>query len=232
MKPFLNVVGILMVGIVVGVIFRQMRSSKSVDSSFNGPGPDDVVFTDSGQPAESASEIETSQPSRPPEDEAWLSRFELIERSGEKVSSEDLLGQPYIVSFFFSLCPSICVQQNQKLSELQEEFAGQPVRFVAISVDPENDTPERLREYAARFGADEKQWLFMTGDLTYIRRIGAEIFRQPVDKQFHTERFALVDPKGEIEGFYNWPEKKQMKKLRQTIREMIEGRTESEKEAS
>ncbi|KAA1260397.1 hypothetical protein LF1_29370 [Rubripirellula obstinata] len=236
MKPLLNVAGILMVGVVLGLIFRQIRSPDSSESGFDGPGPGDVVFTDSGHPSESASEIESSQITRPPEDEAWLSRFELIERSGEKVSSEELLGQPYVVSFFFSLCPSICVQQNQKLSELQEEFAGQPVRFVAISVDPENDTPEQLREYAARFGADEEQWLFMTGDLTYIRRIGAEIFRQPVDKQFHTERFALVDPKGEIEGFYNWPEKKQMKKLKDTIRqmidEMIDGITESEKEAS
>ena len=231
MKPFLNVVGILMIGVVLGVVFRQVRSSAR-DASSGAFGPDDVVFTNSGPPSNSASEIESSQPSRPPEDEAWLSRFELTERSGEKVSSEDLKGEPYIVSFFFSLCPSICVQQNQKLAELQKEFAGQPIRFVAISVDPENDTPEKLREYAARFGADEKQWLFMTGDLTYIRRIGAEIFRQPVDKQFHTERFALVDASGEIEGFYNWPEKKQMKKLRETIREMIADAPEPAKEAS
>jgi protein SCO1/2 len=232
MKPLLNVAGILMVGVALGLVFRQVRSVDSPNAGFDGPGPDDVVFTDAGHPSESASEIESSQITRPPEDEAWLSRFELIERSGKKVSSEELLGQPYVVSFFFSLCPSICVQQNQKLSELQDEFAGQPVRFVAISVDPENDTPEQLREYAARFGADEEQWLFMTGDLTYIRRIGSEIFRQPVNKQFHTERFALVDPTGEIEGFYNWPEKKQMKKLKETIREMIDVSTEPVKDAS
>jgi protein SCO1/2 len=61
----------------------------------------------------------------------------------------------------------------------------------------------------------------MTGDLTYIRRIGGEIFRQPVDKQFHTERFALVDPKGEIEGFYNWPEKRQLSAMKDKIREMM-----------
>ncbi len=132
-----------------------------------------------------------------------------------------LHGQPYVVSFFFSTCPSICVKQNQKLKELQDEFEGQGVRFVAISVDPETDTPDVLREYAARFGADKDQWLFMTGDLTYIRRVGSEIFRQPVDKQFHTERFALVDPDGKIEGFYNWPEPKQFEKLKQRISKMI-----------
>jgi len=145
-----------------------------------------------------------------------------LERSGELVSSEDLLGSPYVVSFFFSTCPSICIQQNQKIKELQEEFDGQPVRFVAISVDPERDTPEQLREYAARFNADSEQWLFLTGELNYIRRVGAEVYRQPVNKQFHTERFVLVDPSGEIEGFYNWPEPAQFEKLKERISDYLE----------
>ena len=221
MKTFVNILFILIAGVILGFVFRAMRSPPRP----SGPPPGEVVYTNSAAPdqafAQESGEIENSTPTHPPEEEAWLSRFELTERSGENLSSEDLLGQPYIVSFFFTLCPSICVQQNQKLKELQDEFDGQGVRFVAISVDPENDTPEKLREYAARFGANEKQWFFLTGDLLYIRRIGGEIFRQPVDKQFHTERFALVDAKGEIEGFYNWPEKKQMEKLSETIREML-----------
>jgi protein SCO1/2 len=193
-------------------MIRSFRSS--------GPGPDDLVYTNDA--AVDPDSVENPEPSHPPEDEEWLSRFELIERSGKKVSSEQLLGQPYLVSFFFSTCPSICIQQNTKLKELQDKFEGQGIRFVAISVDPETDTPERLREYAARFGADQNQWLFMTGDLTYIRRIGAEIYRQPVDKQFHSERFVLVNPEGEIEGFYNWPEQHQFEKLQETIQEMID----------
>ncbi|QDT02495.1 hypothetical protein K227x_08720 [Rubripirellula lacrimiformis] len=217
MKTLINIVIILLVGVGLGLAIRSYRTPASSD----GPGPDDVVFTDDGEPAESPDEIENSTPTKPPEDEEWLSRFELTERSGKLVKSEELAGQPYVVSFFFSTCPSICIQQNQVIKELQDEFAGQGVRFVAISVDPETDTPEVLQEYAARFGADDQQWLFMTGDLTYIRRIGAEIFRQPVNKQFHTERFVLVDPSGEIEGFYNWPEKKQLSALKDKIREMI-----------
>jgi protein SCO1/2 len=108
------------------------------------------------------------------------------------------------------------------LKELQDAFSGRGVKFVAISVDPETDTPEQLREYATRFDADEDQWLFMTGDLTYIRRIGAEIFQQPVNKKFHTERFVLVDPEGAIEGFYNWPEKVQFRKLKAKIEAMLD----------
>jgi len=222
MRTTVHVALILLLGVGLGLAIRMARVTRSA----SGPGPDDVVYTNdvaSDGLTDSENEaIDNPSPSHPPEDENWLSRFELIERSGETIKSEALLGQPYVVSFFFSTCPSICVQQNQKLKELQDQFEGQGVRFVAISVDPETDTPERLREYAARFGADKEQWLFMTGDLTYIRRIGAEIYRQPVDKQFHTERFVLVDPNGEIEGFYSWPEKAQFEKLQQKIRQYLD----------
>ena len=223
MRTAWNITLILLAGAGLGLIIRPYLRQAEVEQ----PGPGDVVFRNDGSDIkddpDALSNIENPDPSHPPDDEEWLSRFELIERNGELVKSEQLLGQPYVVSFFFSTCPSICVQQNQKLKELQEAFKGEGVRFVAISVDPETDTPEVLTEYAARFGADAEQWLFMTGDLTYIRRIGGEIFKQPVNKQFHTERFVLVDSEGKIEGFYNWPDKPQFKKLQEKIREMING---------
>lgn len=218
MRTFTHSALILLLGVGLGVTLRTLRPVPTT-----GPGPDDVVYDNSLPMDEST--IENTTPSHPPEDEEWLSKFELTERSGETVTSDDLLGQPYVVSFFFSTCPSICVQQNQRMKELQDEFGGKKVRFVAISVDPETDTPERLREYAARFGADKDQWLFMTGDLNYIRRIGAEIYQQPVDKKFHSERFVLVDSQGAIEGFYSWPEKIQFQKLQDKIAEMIGGKS-------
>ncbi|TWT94999.1 SCO family protein [Neorhodopirellula pilleata] len=224
MKTAFNLVLILVTGVLLGLGVRALRQPTPPAV---GPASGDVVFTNDNAVVDNetvrASDIENAMPTKPPEDEEWLSRFELTERSGETVSSEDLKGVPYVVSFFFSTCPSICVQQNQKLQELQKEFEGQGVRFVAISVDPETDTPEVLQEYAARFGADEDQWLFLTGDLNYIRRVGSEIFRQPVNKQFHTERFGLVDPQGKIEGFYNWPEPKQFEKLKESIQSMLAG---------
>ncbi|EMI54361.1 SCO family protein [Rhodopirellula sallentina] len=222
MKTTINVILILAVGVVAGLTIRQFRADSTA-----GPSPGETIYSNDNAVADNEAvkpeDVENDSPTKPPEDEEWLSRFELIERSGEKVSSEDLKGAPYVVSFFFSTCPSICVQQNQKIQELQEQFKDKGVKFVAISVDPETDTPEVLQEYSARFGADEEQWLFLTGDLNYIRRIGAEIFRQPVSKQFHTERFVLVDADGKVEGFYNWPEKKQFAQLQERISEMLEG---------
>ena len=220
MRTTVNITLILMAAILIGVGIRTYRSvagrtesGERIEVFSNDRSPDEFVEQDSA--------TENTMPSRPPEDEAWLSRFTLTERSGKEVSSEMLLGTPYVVSFFYSTCPSICVRQNQKVKELQDEFEGQDVRFVAISVDPETDTPEQLREYAARFGADPQQWLFMTGEMAYISRVGAEVFRLPVDKQFHSERFVLVDAKGQIEGVYSWPEEKQFERLKEAIHEML-----------
>lgn len=222
MRTAANLTAILVAGVLLGLIARSLLNEPAPE----GPGPGDVVYTADVAPGEEplvsdSSQVANDDVIHPPENEAWLSRFELTERSGETVSSEDLLGQPYVVSFFFTTCPSVCPQQNQKVKQLQERFEGKGVRFLSISVDPEKDTPEVLREYAARFGADQEQWLFLTGDLTYIRRIGGEIFQQPVDKGFHTEKFVLVDAKGKIEGFYSWPESKQFEKLQTAIEGML-----------
>ena len=166
MKTLVHVSLILMIGVSLGLAMRFIMNR----SSGTLPNETETVYTNDaaidGLTEEEIASIANTDISRPPDSEDWLSRFELTERSGELVSSEDLLGSPYIVSFFFSTCPSICVQQNQKIKELQEQFSGEGVRFVAISVDPEKDTPEQLTEYAARFNADPQQWLLLTGDFT------------------------------------------------------------------
>jgi protein SCO1/2 len=152
----------------------------------------------------------------------WLTHFELIERSGEMVDSRDLRGEPYVVGFFFSRCPSICVRQNDQMRLLQEAFKDRPVRLVAISVDPEHDTPEVLREYSLRFGADPDRWLFLTGELPYIRRVGAEMFSLAATKQGHPERFVVVGADGAVKASFPWSDPQQIKRLIQTVESLLE----------
>ncbi|MEM6690029.1 MAG: SCO family protein [Planctomycetota bacterium] len=220
MKTVFNLLVILAAGAVSGLAIRGFMSK----SSTSAIPADEVVYTNDDPSAVNLTpdQIENPEPAKPAPDSGWMTRFELTERSGKTVTSEDLLGKPYLVNFFFTTCPSICVLANQELAKFQEEFTGSDLRILDISVDPETDTPERMREYAARFGADDEQWLFLTSnDLTYIRRIGTEIFQQPVNKQFHREMFVLVDREGMIEGFYSWREPRQMEKLREEIQEML-----------
>lgn len=153
--------------------------------------------------------------------EEWLSKFVLTERSGEQLGSAQLEGTPYVAGFFFSTCPSICVQQNGKVKELQDKYRGQSVRFLSISVDPEVDTPEQLTEYAKRFDADADQWLFLTGKMDYIRRVGAEVFSLGVEPRGHPEKFALMDANGKMVGLYTWSDENQFSNLENDIAKLV-----------
>ena len=140
-------------------------------------------------------------------EDAWLKEFELTERSGRTVKSEDLRGEPYIACFFFSTCPGTCTRQSNQMQLLQSKFKNKPIKFVSITVDPEIDTPEVLTEYADKFQAIQDKWLFLTGPMDYIKRVGAEkYFLGGVEKRGHPDRFCLVNAEGDVVGSYVWLE--------------------------
>ncbi|MFN7734701.1 MAG: SCO family protein [Pirellula sp.] len=152
----------------------------------------------------------------------WTRRFELQERSGKTIRSEELLGQPYVVCFFFSTCPGTCKRQSGEMRLLQSKFKGKPVKLVSISVDPEIDTPEVLKEYAEGFGADPEQWLFLTGELENIIKVGSEMFYLPgVERRGHPDRFCLVDAKGTLVGSYVWLDPDERDQLVAHIEELL-----------
>jgi protein SCO1/2 len=68
-------------------------------------------------------------------------------------------GRVTVLTFLFTRCPvpEFCPLLATKLSELQRKIA--PARIVAVTLDPEHDTPELLAEYGARFGADPAAWV-------------------------------------------------------------------------
>lgn len=214
-------VGVFFILLGIAVIFMTRRP--------NGLDDDQAGFA---YVEDESGELQLSDGTRPSgktpmgtwdgSDEDWLTKWQLTERSGEPVSSEDLKGQPYVAGFFFSTCPSICVRQNSKVQELQEQFKGQDVRFLSISCDPEVDTPEVLTEYAKRYDADPEQWLFLTGTMNYIRRVGAEFFGLGVERRGHPEKFAVIDKNGKPFGFYTWSDEEQFASLVQDLEKLVE----------
>jgi protein SCO1/2 len=152
----------------------------------------------------------------------WTRNFALTERSGRTVKSEELLGEPYVVCFFFSTCPGTCKRQSSEMRLLQSKFKDKPIKLVSISVDPEIDTPEVLTEYAKNFNADKDRWLFLTGELNDVIKIGTEMFFLPgVERRGHPDRFCLVDAKGDLVGSYVWLEPEQREQLVAHIEELL-----------
>jgi protein SCO1/2 len=141
--------------------------------------------------------------------------FRLTERSGRTVSRADLEGKVWVAAFFFTRCKGHCLQLSATMAGLHKDFANQPdVRLVSFSVDPEADTPEVLREYADRFGADPKRWLFLTGKEDEIHGLIRESFhlsveqnqgaaRTPGNEVLHSPRLVVVDRRGHIRGYFD-----------------------------
>ncbi|GAB5403397.1 MAG: hypothetical protein Aurels2KO_16280 [Aureliella sp.] len=207
-----------------GTAYVENEAGELVRSdSAEGKAVSRIVASDlSKRDIESLNRIRKQAEEQNLSDEEWARSFDLIERSGKKISSEDLSGQPYVAGFFFSLCPTICVKQNEKVQQLQEIFADRPVRFVSISCDPEIDTPSKLTEYARRFNADQEQWLFLTGDMKQIERVGGEMFNLAVSRRFHAEKFVLVDGEGDIIGFYAWADPVEWQMLQSDIEALLQ----------
>jgi len=101
--------------------------------------------------------------------------FQLVDQQGRKVDAAALLdGKVTIVDFIFTNCPFICPPMTRNMAQLQRSLADSGVRFASISVDPEHDTPEALRAFAAAHGADLRTWTFLTGDGGQVERILTE----------------------------------------------------------
>ena len=97
-------------------------------------------------------------------------------------------GKVVAINFIFTTCTTICPPLTATFRRVQQELekgAGPDVRLISISVDPLVDTPERLRDFAAKFKA-RPGWTFVTGDKigidSLLRALGAAV----TDKNDHT----------------------------------------------
>ena len=153
--------------------------------------------------------------------EPILKEFTLTNRTGKPLYSRELNGQVRVASFFFSVCPSVCPQQNRKIAELVQEFGPQGVKFLSLTCDPDTDTPAVLAEYARKFEAPEKEWYFLTGEADYLRRVGAEVYQVPVDKQVHSEKLILQDRWGNIRGRYHWDNAADVAELKRKLSQLL-----------
>jgi protein SCO1/2 len=95
----------------------------------------------------------------------------LVDMNGSRVRLASVLEYdgPVLLQFIFTTCPTICPVMSGTFSATQSKLGADAARarMISISIDPEQDTPERLREYARKFKAG-RQWLFLTGDLDGI----------------------------------------------------------------
>jgi protein SCO1 len=151
-----------------------------------------------------------------------MPQFELTDQNGQPFSSASLPGKFVAVGFIYTSCPDICPMLTTNMVHLQGELrkAGlaDEVTLLSISVDPEVDTPEVLRQYATDRGADLHSWSFLTGTLPQIQAVITDGFKVAYEKiapahaghgaapsyqVSHSGKVILVDPQGQVRAYYD-----------------------------
>jgi protein SCO1/2 len=92
----------------------------------------------------------------------------LVRDDGRSVSLREEMndGRPVVLNFIFTSCSSVCPLMSQVFEQFQQKLGAErdTVHLMSISIDPEEDTPARLREYARKFNAGP-EWRHYTGTI-------------------------------------------------------------------
>lgn len=139
----------------------------------------------------------------------------LTDHSGNEFKFSELKGKVVFVSYIFTNCPDICHIIGNKInilkSILNDKGYEDKIAFVSISVDPQNDTPEKLKMHAQHMNFDLKNWYFVTGNIGSVYKLisvaGIFPMREELDNEpgytiIHRDRVSLVDQNGQIRKHY------------------------------
>ena len=132
--------------------------------------------------------------------------FLLTNQDSILISNDDMIGKVYVLEFFFTRCPDICIEMNQNMKLLDEEFGdSNDFGIISITIDPNNDTPSILKKYSEALDVKSQNWHFLTGEKDYIydlANIGFNIFANQNSNFIggfeHQGYFALIDKDGYI----------------------------------
>jgi protein SCO1 len=137
----------------------------------------------------------------------------LLDQHGKTTTLHAFEGRTLVVHFIFTHCVVACHTQVKSMKTVRAALTPETrarVQFLSVSLDPERDTPETLREYARTMGVDsDPDWRFATASPDRIARM-TEFFavkrERLADGQIeHTLAVFLLDPSGTLVQRYASP---------------------------
>lgn len=141
---------------------------------------------------------------------ASIADFTLTDQDGKSLAFSSLRGEPVLVFFGFTHCPSVCPTTLARLKSLHAARDGalKSAHVVLISVDGDRDTPARLKSYLAALSPD---FIGLTGDPKLVSKIAARFaavfFKEPAEKDgsynvMHSTQVFAVDKAGSVRATF------------------------------
>jgi len=136
----------------------------------------------------------------------------------EVIFPKNIIGHITVMGFIYTHCPDICpmTTHNMYLTEKKLNESGiEDVKFIALSFDPDRDSPEVLRKFAEIRDLDFINWTLLTGEKTIVnelmKRFDVKAIKtdENIDEEgnseysmMHTDRISLIDEKGILRKNY------------------------------
>lgn len=128
-----------------------------------------------------------------------------LDDGGKPRRLDESRGDVQVVVLFYTLCPGTCPMTVKALQMLErgEKYAiGGATRFVLVTVDPERDTPEVLRDYRRTMQLGKQRWTLLRGSASDVRKLAALLgfnYEQVESGEFaHSNLVTVLNPRGEI----------------------------------
>jgi protein SCO1 len=132
--------------------------------------------------------------------------FELVDQDGKRIQLRDFRGKAVVLTFIYTRCPlpNYCPLMSKNFSDLEQrlkkDFAGK-FQLLSVSMDPDFDTPEVLKNYAERYDADTAHWSFATGtaeQIQFLASLTGLYYEWENGLISHDLRTVLIGPDGRM----------------------------------
>ena len=132
--------------------------------------------------------------------------FSMTSHIGENFNQDSLLNKISILDFIFTSCPGPCPIMSNNMRTLYRQYKLHPdLQFISISVDPEYDTQEVLKNYADANGVNDQRWKFLRADMKAVKKLSTDgfMFMSESLPAGHSVKFVLIDQNGDVRQYYN-----------------------------
>ena len=150
--------------------------------------------------------------------------FNFINQNGKSFSHNQLKNKINVLDFFFTNCPGPCPIMTYNMKSLYDDFSSSnDVQFISITVDPENDNIEVLKNYADIYGINDQRWHLLTSELSKIKALKRDGFMLFADDlpQGHAIKFILIDENGNIRKYFDGTDEASLSILKKDISHLV-----------
>jgi len=150
--------------------------------------------------------------------------FSFINQDGDPFTEKDLNDKITILDFIFTSCAGPCPIMTHNMTGLYRSFSQvEEVQFVSITVDPDVDTQDILKQYAKINGVNDGRWQFITSNIEAIKDLkknGFMLYAEELPRG-HAIKFVLIDQNGQIRKYFDGTEEASMAVLRKDITNLV-----------